>query len=149
MTAKNDTGLEKCSCDEPTPGPDDDPRSCSNCGGFILGAIIGGRVHSGYSSLGNGPEFFAAKESWSLNTGSRGGVNTHDEGEWFRAFGDARVVVPHHSPDASTHGVLSISVDHVVHADGSVETIVANRRLEDLPDGPKFPVETGDVPDPR
>lgn len=142
-------GLDRCECDDPQPGPDDAPRDCATCGGYILGAIIGGEVHPGYTHLGNGQPFFREKEHWSLNTGSRGGINTHDEGEWFRSFGDATVVVPHHTEDASTHGTLSLSFDHIVWDDGTVESIIDNRRIEDLPDGPNFPVETGDVPDPR
>lgn len=134
-----------CTCDEPEPGPDDDPRRCPDCGGYHLGAIIGGEVHPGYTSLGNGQAFFEYKERWSLNSGTRGTINTVDGGEWFRAFADAEAVPPHDHWKARKLGTEALSFDHVVHADGEVEIIIQNRRIEDLPDGPKFPVETNDV----
>lgn len=144
-----DNGRDVCRCDDPDPGPEESPRECPDCGGFILGAIIDNEVHPGYTSLGNGQVFYDAKERWSLNSGNDGGINSHDEGEWFRSFASADVVPPHDHWKARKLGVEAVSFDHVVHADGSVELIVANRRLEDLPDGPKFPVQTGDIPDPR
>jgi len=145
----DDTKYAPCECNDPAPGPEDDLRRCANCGDYITGAIIGGEVHSGYTRLGNGQAFFKAKERWSLDSGSRGTINTHDEGEWFRAFADAEAVPPHDHWKAQRLGVEALSFDHVVHADGEVEIIIQNRRIEDLPDGPKFPVQTGDIPDPR
>jgi len=141
-----DDGITPCSCSEPEPGPDDAPRECPGCGGYIMGAIIGGDVHPGYSSLGNGQAFYDAKEYWSLNTGSRGTVNSVDEYAYFRAFGDAEAVPPHDHWKARRLGTEAVSFDHVVGPDGKVETIVQNRRVEDLPDGPTYPVEVDGVP---
>jgi len=146
--SNDDGGITRCGCGDPDPGPDDASRECPDCGGYITGSIIGGEVHPGYTSLGNGQAFFGAKERWSLNSGSCGGINTHDEGEWFRTFADARAVPPHDHWKAQRLGVEALSFDHVVHGDGEVEIIIQNRRIEDLPDGPRFPVETGDAPRP-
>lgn len=100
---------------------------------------------SGHGELGNDREFFESRETNNLNSADRGGINTIDGGEWFRSFGGLEIVLPPEHSLSTTLGTVWLSFDHVVHADGEVELIVQNRRLSDLPDGPKFPVQTGDV----
>lgn len=139
METDNGSDSILCQCPDPIPGDGEHGDHCRACGKLIGGAIIGGEVHAGYTSLGNGQAFFDDRESWRLNSGSEGKINRIDEGSWFRSFAHASVVVPYDCRKARTLGTESISFDHVVHPDGEVELIVANRKVEDLPDGPKFP----------
>ena len=92
-----------------------------------------------FTSLGNSREFYRDRERYNLDSGSRGGINSTDGYEYFRAFGDASVVAPPEHWTARRLGTVAVSIDIVVHGDATVETIVQNRRTEDLPDGPKFP----------
>jgi hypothetical protein len=137
-----------CPCDDPVPGGGDHGGHCRECGLLIGGAIIDGEVHPGHTSLGNGQAFFEAKEGVHFGRPHHGTINDHDDGEWYRDFATVEVCWPHHTEGARRLGTEMLSFDHVIHHDGEVELVVQNRRVEDLPAGPKFPAQTDDIPDP-
>lgn len=140
---KSENGSLLCQCNDPHPGAGDHGGKCKKCGNLIGGAIIGGEVHPGYTTLGNGQAFFDAKES--VNLEGRNDYNLSkiwsDEPAYVRTFGSIEVVVPHHTDKARNLGTEWVSVDHAVTGDGDVTCIVQNRAVEDLPDGPKWEPE--------
>ncbi len=132
-----------CKCDNPKIDECSEyGDGCAKCGNTIGYPIIGGKIHAGYSELGNDQEFFEAKERDLSGSPHDGGVNRDG---YYRDFMAMEVVLPVEHDLIRRLGTEWVSFDHVIEEDGSVDLIVYNRRLENLPGGPKFPIEDNSV----